>query len=80
MNLYNLGLNHVDHDGCAQMFVSINTDDKGVFHTSLENEYALMASAVEHMTDDNGKRIHSPQEVYDWLDRIRRMGNQQAFD
>lgn len=79
MNLYNLGLNHVDHDACAQLFVSINTDDKGVFHTSLENEYALMASTVENMVDDNGKRIHSPQEVYDWLDRIRRMGNQQGF-
>lgn len=80
MSLYNLGLNHVDHSACAQLFVSINTDDKGVFHTSLENEYALMASTVENMVDDQGKRIHSPQEVYDWLDRIRRMGNQQAFN
>ena len=83
INLYNLGLRNMDqkdHDRCAQMFVSINTDDKGVFHTSLENEYALMASAVEQMVDENGRPVHSPQEVYDWLDRIRRMGNQQAFD
>lgn len=32
---------------CAQLSVSINTDDKGIFSASLENEYALMACALE---------------------------------
>lgn len=77
LNLYTMGLKN-DKDA-AQMFVSINTDDRGVFHTSLENEYALLASSVENVRDENGKKIFTPQEVYDWLDRIRIMGNQQVF-
>lgn len=79
INLYHLGLPDSGHEGDAQMFVSINTDDQGVFHTSLENEYALMASTMENMRNEQGNMKYSPQEVYDWLDRIRRMGNQQVF-
>lgn len=80
INLYSLGLPDSGIEGGAQMFVSVNTDDQGVFHTSLENEYALLASMMENMHDKQGNMKYSPQEVYDWLDRIRRMGNQQVFD
>jgi len=37
---------------------SINTDDKGVFYTSLENEFALMARATELVMDDEGKPVY----------------------
>lgn len=77
LNLYSLGL--CDDQENAQMFVSINTDDRGVFHTSLENEYALLASSVENLRNKNGKKIYTPQKVYEWLDRIRVMGNYQVF-
>lgn len=79
VNLYNQGLKRKQDDYRAQLFVSINTDDKGVFNTSLENEYALMASALENMTDENGQKMYSPQEVYEWIDRVRKLGNQQIF-
>lgn len=79
--LYNIGLtwdkDEVQH--CAQIHVSINTDDKGVFHTSLENEYALMACAMEQMKDEHGKQKYQKQMVYQWLDHIRENGNQQSF-
>lgn len=78
LNLYTLGLN--DSRDCAQMFVSINTDDRGVFNTSLENEYALLASSVENIRDNNGNKVYNPQNVYDWINRIRIMGNAQVFD
>ena len=51
----------------------------GVFQTSLENEYALLAASVESLTDENGKKLYTPQEVYEWLNHIRVMGNQQVF-
>ena len=64
---------------CAQIPVSINTDDQGIFNTSLENEYALMASALEAVTDDSGRKIYRPADIYEWLNNIRIMGNDQNF-
>lgn len=64
---------------CLQLFVSINTDDKGIFHTSLENEYALMACAMEKVKDKQGNYVYNRQMIYQWLDNIRKMGLQQSF-
>jgi hypothetical protein len=82
VRFYNLGLEH-DHtkiEDCAQLHVSINTDDQGVFNTYLENEYALMALGLEKETDNNGNRIYSSAQIFDWLERIRRMGLEQTFN
>lgn len=62
-----------------QMQVSINTDDQGIFGTSLENEYALMYAAMEHFTDEQGQRLISSSEAVQYLDRIRTMGNNMVF-
>ncbi len=64
---------------CPQINVSINTDDKGVFHTSLENEYALMACALEKVKDENENQVYDRQMIYQWLENIRQMGNLQSF-
>jgi len=80
INLYNMGIGVSEDVDCAQLFVSINTDDKGVFNTSLENEYALMASSLENAVDDNGRPKYNKQAVYQWLNNIRIMGNQQVFN
>lgn len=64
---------------CPQLNVSINTDDKGVFHTSLENEYALMACAMEKMKDEKDRLVYNRQMIYQWIDDIREMGNLQSF-
>jgi adenosine deaminase len=81
VNFYNLGL-ETDPEkikSCPQLFVSINTDDQGVFNTYLENEYALMALALEKMEDEDGNKIYNPTMIYDWLDRIRAMGMEMRF-
>lgn len=80
-NLYNMGLTTTPDElkNCPQMNVSINTDDKGVFHTSLENEFALMGCAMEHVGLENGEFKYQGQAVYEWLDRIREMGMGQRF-
>lgn len=59
--------------------VSINTDDKGVFSTSLEREYALLAWALEKEGDKNPAFKNSPYDIIAWLDRIRLMGIGQKF-
>lgn len=64
---------------CPQINVSINTDDKGIFHTSLENEYALMACALEKVKDEKGQNVYNRQMIYQWIDNIREMGNMQSF-
>jgi adenosine deaminase len=80
-NFFNLGLT-VDPEklnDCPQLFVSINTDDQGVFNTYLEKEFTLMALALENMEDETGNKIHRSAMIYDWLDRIRQMGLEQSF-
>lgn len=82
MKFYNLGLetSSVLLDECPQLFVSINTDDQGIFNTSLENEYALMAIALEKELDSSGRPRYSPTVIYQWLDNIRKMGLEQSFN
>lgn len=81
LKFYNKGLVHDEQEiqNCAQIPVSINTDDQGVFGTSLENEYALLASASEAATDDFDEKLYKPADIYEWLDHIRIMGNDQSF-
>ena len=62
-----------------QLQVSINTDDAGVFYTSLEMEYALLASSVEQLKGADDKPRFKKQDVYTWIDHIRVMGNEQSF-
>lgn len=62
-----------------QLWVSINTDDQGIFNIKLENEYAFIARALEKETDENGKPIYTKTMIYEWLDKIRIMGLRQSF-
>lgn len=58
--------------------VSINTDDKGVFSTSIEREYALIAHSLirYYQRNPNGT---TQQDVYDWLDKVRQYSVEQIF-
>ncbi len=78
---YNLGLTKNEQElmECPQINVSINTDDKGVFATKLENEYALLAYAMEHEALSDGKKRYRKEFIYEWLDNIREMGIRQIF-
>lgn len=59
--------------------VSINTDDQGVFDTLLENEYALMALALKKAIDDDNHPLYDLEDIYEWIDYVRRMGIEQTF-
>ncbi|WP_456314818.1 hypothetical protein [Pseudomonas shirazensis] len=79
---YNLGLEY-DHNklyNSPQISVSINTDDAGIFSTTLENEYALMTIALEKEKDENGKPKYNKSMIYDWIEKIRKLGIEQSFN
>lgn len=59
--------------------VSINTDDKGVFSTSIEREYALIAHSLIRKFRYNNDGVKG-SDVYDWLDKIRLLSIGQRFD
>lgn len=72
---FNRGLStpYSSHD----IAVSINTDDQGVFSTSLEREYSLIALAMERYQPEGYK--NSPRQIIEWLDKIREMSVEQQF-
>lgn len=72
-NNYGLNTPYPPHE----ISVSINTDDSGVFSTSLEREYALMGIALEKTDDERFK--NSPRAVKEWLNRVRKMSVEQRF-
>ena len=63
----------------VQMNVSINTDDKSIFSTSLPNEYAYLAFYLEHKKNADGKYSYNHLNIMQWLNNIRIMGNEQSF-
>lgn len=62
-----------------QVNVSINTDDKSVFSTSLVNEYAYLLFFLENQRDADGNKKYTRLQVMQWLNQIRIMGNEQSF-
>jgi len=63
--------------GSNDLMVTINTDDLGVFDTSLENEYAVMFQAMVNQSDSYDKL--TKEEIYQYLERMREMGFIVAF-
>lgn len=63
-----------------RLSASINTDDLGIFDTSLETEFALMACALERNNQFcDHDEIILPDNIYAWLDYIRQQGCEQSF-
>ncbi len=60
-------------------FVTINTDDQGVFDTSLEEEFALMECTLRSMCDKDQMPQYNDEEIYKYLERLRRNGFSQTF-
>ncbi len=63
----------------TQLNISVNTDDKSVFSTSLSNEYTYLLYYLEQEKDENGNSLYTRFEIMQWLDEIRKMGNEQSF-
>lgn len=58
--------------------VTINSDDKGIFATSLEREYSLLGCAL--LKDYQRKETNnSPDKIYRWLDMVMKAGMKYGF-
>lgn len=81
LTFFNRGLpvSEEEDNSCAQIQVSINTDDSGTFYTDIETEYALLARSVERLSDPQDNLRFTKQDIYTWLDHIRVMGLDQTF-
>lgn len=69
---------HTAPDHIVQ-YVSINTDDQGVFDTSLNMEYALLASSMRRMKKEGGGQMYNEDTIYGYLERLRQSGISQTF-
>lgn len=72
-------MNKEREDDAHRLKVSINTDDLGVFDTSLENEYVMVAAALSKKRGTNGERLFSDVRIEEYVDQIRAMGLEQSF-
>lgn len=72
-NKYHLG----EDNRHMNMRVSINTDDLGVFDTSLENEYALMFQTVCRSRHEAGN--YNDDAAYDYIEYLRTSGIDMTF-
>lgn len=70
---------HTPKDGKWQLPVTINTDDKGVFATSLRNEYSLIAAAMWKARNATGDRLYSDKTIITYLKQIAEYGNLSRF-
>lgn len=74
------GLSLPEYAGSSgQIRVSVNTDDQGIFDTSIENEYALLFGALCMKRDETGKPRLSHDEILAYIDHLRKMGNDMTF-
>lgn len=75
-----LVLNHYRLDGNTDepnLWLSLNTDDVGVFDTSLSYEYALLFRAITRCRHEDGN--WNDEAVYEYLDALRQNGLDMAF-
>ena len=59
---------------------SVNTDDRGVFYTSLQREYSLIALALTKLRDETtGERIYNDRAILKYMEELRQNAHQMAF-
>ncbi len=59
--------------------VSVNTDDQGVFYTSLVKEYTLLVDALQRELHSNGLRKYSDDNILNWVNHLIDNGKEQCF-
>ena len=72
--------NHYRLDGNTEepnLWISLNTDDIGVFDTSLSNEYAVLCAAIIRYRHEEGN--WNDEAVYEYLEGLRQNGLEMAF-
>ncbi len=76
---YRAGLDDHTAECHDEIQVCINTDDLGVFDTSLEFEYALLFRALDEQRNPDGTKRFSTFMILDYLERVRQMSQWSIF-
>jgi adenosine deaminase len=63
----------------VRLNTSVNTDDQGVFYTSLVKEYSLIANALQREYSSDGMRKYSDDTILTWIDHLIDNGKRQCF-
>lgn len=66
-------------DAPVRLNVCINTDDQGVFYTSLVKEYTMLAGTLRKIKKEDGSRMYSDVEILDWVKHLIENGKQLCF-
>lgn len=72
-------MKEVNPDGEHQMAVTINTDDLGIFTTSIVNEYSLILLALMKMKKDDGTSRYNTLYIQNWIAQLIRNGHKYSF-
>lgn len=67
------------HNSFRRLNVCINTDDQGIFYTSLVKEYTLLMATKWKELADDGMREHSDDKILIWLKRLMDYSKQLCF-
>lgn len=67
------------HNDFRRLNVCINTDDQGVFYTSLVKEYTRLMATMWKEIDENGMREHSDDKIMIWIKRLMDYSKQLCF-
>lgn len=70
---------NVEPDGQHHLPVTINTDDLGIFTTSLENEYSLILLALLKQKNEMGEQKYNTLYIRNWMNHIIRNGHKYSF-
>lgn len=70
----------IDIPAEERMLVSVNTDDRGIFATSLANEYSLVAASLFKKKDKaTGKPIYSLSQIEGYIRQLAENGKRSRF-
>lgn len=75
----NMGLCSQPDSDCPQLHVCVNTDDLGVFDTSLEFEYTLLYRSLSEQVNENGSHTYNGKSILRYIQNLREMGMQAVF-
>ena len=67
------------HNDFRRLNVCINTDDQGVFYTSLVKEYTRLMAAMWKEQGEDGMRVHSDDKILIWIKRLMDYSKQLCF-
>lgn len=62
-----------------EIISSINTDDAGIFSTSIKNEYSIVAYSIKKKMESYGHEKVDEKEIYKWIDKIRKNSIKMVF-